>query len=436
MNMLLEVAKLQQCLGDHSYTPQEGTKFVIRERGKVRNVTSIPPVDKTINHLLCDEMLTPRMDPQLIHDNAASRVNKGTAFHRRRFIQHLTEFYRRNGSNDGYILLGDFKNYYGSIDRKKAREYMLELMGIEDPELEADTEWLLETILPDGMGVNLGGQPSQNVGISFANRIDTLVKTVEGQRFYGRYSDDFYCIHESREYLVGLREKISGEASKIGLTVHPNKTYIFELVSPITQVVIKYPTTRLIHIGTRSNKTMQESNDWIGITKPDIYPIKSLKECIEAAKKLNSNEQVTKEGFVVVDADWNRIKIKSPEYLALHHMVNNHNYSKDRMVEMIRSGVDIEELISNIPDCAHVVRYYQWQIAELRHNAAKMIYKARSLYNEFSFDRKAVANEIKNDRYAALGFMALGNERSCDDILNSLSDAQFNKYINEYEYNR
>ena len=36
MNMLLEVAKLQQCLGDHSYTPQEGTKFVIRERGKVR----------------------------------------------------------------------------------------------------------------------------------------------------------------------------------------------------------------------------------------------------------------------------------------------------------------------------------------------------------------------------------------------------------------
>ena len=243
MNMLLEVAKLQQCLGDHSYTPQEGTKFVIRERGKVRNVTSIPPVDKTINHLLCDEMLTPRMDSRLIHDNAASRVNKGTAFHRRRFIQHLAEFYRRNGSNDGYILLGDFKNYYGSIDRKKAREYMLELMGIEDPELEADTEWLLETILPDGMGVNLGGQPSQNVGISFANRIDTLVKTVEGQRFYGRYSDDFYCIHESREYLVELREKISGEASKIGLTVHPNKTYISKLSTPFRHLQIKYHMT-------------------------------------------------------------------------------------------------------------------------------------------------------------------------------------------------
>ena len=37
----------------------------------------------------------------------------------------------------------------------------------------------------------------------------------------------------------------------------PTKTYIFELISPITQVVIKYPTTKLIHIGTRSNKTMQ-----------------------------------------------------------------------------------------------------------------------------------------------------------------------------------
>ena len=237
----------------------------------------------------------------------------------------------------------------------------------------------------------------------------------------------------SYQDVINLAENVSRIPYE---ALNSNKTYIFELISPITQVVIRYPATRLIHIGTRSNKTMQESNDWIGIAKPDTYPIKSLKECIEAAKKLNSNEQVTKEGFVVVDADWNRIKIKSPEYLALHHMVNNHNYSKDRMVEMIRSGVDIEELISNLPDCAHVVRYYQWQIAELRHNAAKMIYKARSLYNEFSFERKAVANEIKNDRYAALGFMALGNERSCDDILNSLSDAQFNKYINAYEYNR
>ena len=213
------------------------------------------------------------------------------------------------------------------------------------------------------------------------------------------------------------------------------KTYIFELVSPVTQVVIKYPMTKLIHIGTRSNKTMQESNDWIGIEKPNTYSLGSLKECVEAAKNLNSNQQVSKEGFVVVDGNWDRIKIKSPEYLALHHMVNNHNYSKDKMIELIRSGANIEELILNFPDCAHIIRYYQWQIEELRYNATKMIYKARSLYNEFSFERKAVANEIKGDRYSALGFMALGNERSVDEILSSLTDAQFNRYINTYEYN-
>jgi len=78
-------------------------------------------------------------------------------------------------------------------------------------------------------------------------------------------------------------------------------TYIFELVSPQTQVVVPYDTTALYHIGTRSNVTGQEFDVDIGIRKPASYPIASLQQCMDAAIALNSGDTVTAEGFVVVD---------------------------------------------------------------------------------------------------------------------------------------
>ena len=68
-----------------------------------------------------------------------------------------------------------------------------------------------------------------------------------------------------------------------------------------------------------------------------MLPYRTLNECIEAAKNLNPVEC---EGFVVVDSQWNRVKIKSPQYVlvlslclladvsnlwqvALHHLTDN-----------------------------------------------------------------------------------------------------------------
>ena len=245
MNHLLETAKIQKLMEERSYVPDCGKTFVIRERGKRRVVTSIPCPDKTVNHVLCDNVLSPFLDPYLIHDNGASRKGKGVAFHRRRFEQHMHEFYRKHG-NQGFILLGDFKGYYASIDAALATEMLVSLLdksGKLSPEDLDQTEWLLKVILGDGIGINIGGQPSQNVGITFAHCIDNYVKTVKSQRFYGRYSDDFYCISESKEFLEKLSEEITEEAKKYKLVVHPNKTHIARLDQPFKHLQISYRLT-------------------------------------------------------------------------------------------------------------------------------------------------------------------------------------------------
>ena len=110
--------------------------------------------------------------------------------------------------------------------------------------------------------------------------------------------------------------------------LNKNYTYIFELTSPYNQIVIPYTETKLTHIGTRNTKSGQEYNEDIGIEKPKTIGLgESLDEWIHSAEQLNNDNNITSEGFVVVDNNWNRIKIKSPKYLEFHHSIATGNLS-------------------------------------------------------------------------------------------------------------
>ena len=212
------------------------------------------------------------------------------------------------------------------------------------------------------------------------------------------------------------------------------KTYIFELVAPEQKIVIKYDYPYLYHIGTRSNISGLESNDDIGIKKPAEYPIKSLKECIAAAESLNMDScDIKHEGFVVVDAGWHRIKVKSPEYVYAHHIATGHIYTKKRIMQMIRlRNVSLEELIKTAPDAEVYVRFYQWKYAELKKKIRIAISKARAMYEELEHDRKAVAGYLDNEPLQAFCFKALGNNRSSEDILAEAPGSRVFKLIPDY----
>lgn len=79
---------------------------------------------------------------------------------------------------------------------------------------------------------------------------------------------------------------------------------------------MQYNEVSIRHIGTRDNRTLLECDLDIGISKPRTFPMRTLDECIFAAQKLDYNH----EGYVVVDAQFNRVKVKSPRYVVLNHM--------------------------------------------------------------------------------------------------------------------
>jgi T4 RnlA family RNA ligase len=127
--------------------------------------------------------------------------------------------------------------------------------------------------------------------------------------------------------------------------LNKSHTYMFELVSPFNRVVIPYTKTKIYHIGTRNNRTFEEIEIDIGVPKPKSYRFNSLSEVIDAAKALPFSE----EGYVVVDKNWNRIKIKSPAYVSVHHLANNGRVNKKRIIELIMIN-EHEEFLAYFPE--------------------------------------------------------------------------------------
>jgi hypothetical protein len=132
-------------------------------------------------------------------------------------------------------------------------------------------------------------------------------------------------------------------------TLDNNYTYIFELVSPFNRVVVPHREIKIVHTGTRNNKTLQEVNLNIGIDKPKEYGFKSIEECIRIASDLPFIE----EGYVVVDNNWNRVKIKSPAYVAVHHLKNNGVVTKKRVLELILKN-EQEEFLGYYPEYTEI----------------------------------------------------------------------------------
>jgi hypothetical protein len=108
-------------------------------------------------------------------------------------------------------------------------------------------------------------------------------------------------------------------------------TYMFELVSRRTAIVVDYGEDKLYHIGTRNNETGEEVEADIGVPKPASFHFGSLQEVVEAA----SAQGPEMEGYVVVDAFYKRVKIKTSWYLDMFAKKRNYGPNQEALLRMV-----------------------------------------------------------------------------------------------------
>lgn len=153
-------------------------------------------------------------------------------------------------------------------------------------------------------------------------------------------------------------------------------TYMFEICTNYNRVVVPHPDPKIYFIGMRNNKTLQETyikDHPLSKTfpTPKEYRFETFDDCIKAAKELPWND----EGYVVTSKDFRRNKVKSVNYLAAHHLANNHCLSYSRALELVRAN-EIDEI------CAYFEEFRP-ALEECKSRFWKLVEDSEKTWNDF-----------------------------------------------------
>jgi len=185
-------------------------------------------------------------------------------------------------------------------------------------------------------------------------------------------------------------------------------TYMLELCDSPNRVVVRHEKPRLVLHGARWLESGEEflpsalhnAGNSAGLEVVNEFGIASIDQCLSAAEALDPLKQ---EGFVVVDAEFNRVKIKSPRYVILHHLKGE--ATPRRAIELWQTG-ETEELLNSFPEFKPVIEPIQADLDLIAEQCVKDFEE-----NMPRASRKEFAMAVKDRPWSSVLFRMLGEER-------------------------
>ena len=180
--------------------------------------------------------------------------------------------------------------------------------------------------------------------------------------------------------------------------LHPHYTYCFELCTPYNKVVVPHSNNSLTLLGIRNNITLKEIViEDSKLSKPfkltEYHNLFNWEDILISIKKLNGHEH---EGYVVVDANFNRVKIKHPSYIALAHL--KEGLTKRRLLEIVRQN-EGEEFLQYFPEYAPL--YY-----DIKYSYDNLVESIKQVWEHYSYitDQKEFALAVKVYKFSGILF--------------------------------
>lgn len=203
--------------------------------------------------------------------------------------------------------------------------------------------------------------------------------------------------------------------------------YLFEICSPINRVVIKHSTADIFFTGARKiddwSELKSEELDLealrLGLKRPATFTFKSINECLEHAKTMDGGAQ---EGFVLkqwneLEKRYNRAKIKSTSYLALHQITSARSLSNLVKLALIGNRAilnDFEEFLPAYDKIDAILIEYKNDCEECFQKAFA-VYDDLSSGKDFRQRRKEFAAMTASTPYASYCFGKLDKRFSTPD---------------------
>jgi hypothetical protein len=164
-----------------------------------------------------------------------------------------------------------------------------------------------------------------------------------------------------------------------------NCCFMFELMTPYNRIVVKQNCNNLILHGVRNLDSLQEIDPslWINRYNWQIVTTHSLKTLDEIILKTEQLDPLQSEGYIICDRYFNRIKVKSSEYVAISHLKDG--FSTRRIIEIVITN-EGEEFLSYYPEWTDLYNRihasYEKLVAEIEANYAK--YQTIYLQKDFA----------------------------------------------------
>lgn len=260
MKMQPNLNKLRDRLLEGSFKLSHIHKFRVYEP-KEREIIASQFEDKIVLDLISKRALKPLISPVVIFDNYASQDGKGTHKALTRLQRHSIRYAKSvNWSNRGWVYAFDITKFFYMIDQLICKS-MVDQLDIDDM-IKGLVYQAIEICTPDlnpytsepNKGLCIGFHTSQWLSVYYLNGMDHFIKEKLRLKYYGRYADDFYIIHENREYLEECVKQISDYlTNKLKLNLN-KKSHLYPFSQGICFLgyhVTYNPNDRQVHTNIR-----------------------------------------------------------------------------------------------------------------------------------------------------------------------------------------
>jgi hypothetical protein len=196
-------------------------------------------------------------------------------------------------------------------------------------------------------------------------------------------------------------------------------SFAFELMTPDNEVLVRQDQARLVLHGVRHLGTLREeaAEDWaVRLGYEGVKTFELSREGLRDAA--NARPATESEGFVVRDALFQRVKVKSEQYVLMSHV--KEHWTPEKAAQVILKG-EVDEFVVSFPE-------YGAELQQIQAKLSARLAEILMLYQTFQDapDQKTFAAQATQTRYpAALFALRVGKaQRPLDWLLSQTEAAQ------------
>ena len=207
--------------------------------------------------------------------------------------------------------------------------------------------------------------------------------------------------------------------------LNTNYNYIFELTTNLHTIVTTFEDNNITLLTVRNlleidnsvygelnRKDCEKISKQLNIDIIEEYPMNSLEELLKSFKTM----KFTDEGYVVVDDNFNRLKVKNPAWNAAHHNKGN-KLNINKLIDIVKSN-EIIEFVEAYPNT-------KYKLLKLKEKYNKII--------NFLDYVKENKKKLNNKELAGLIYKEI-SERNLNKSLIGMTFSYLNNYIDKDVY--